>query len=90
MFQTLEEEKKYMLNGDQLCNSVKRQLGLLLMNERVNRREGLLELGAKVDVPNYKIELVEMGRRKFNWFIVARLLAHYRKQIEIRLVDMDK
>lgn len=90
MFKTLEEEKKYMLNGDLLCNDVKRQLGSLLMNERVKKRVSLCELSGKVEVPSYKIELIEMARRKFNWFIVAKLLQYYNKRIELRLTDVEQ
>ncbi len=90
MFQTLEEEKKYILNGDILCNDVKRQIGTLLLNERMKKRASSQELSAKIGVPPYKIEMVEMARRKFNWFAVAELLKYYNKRLVVRLEDMKE
>ncbi len=90
MFETLEEEKAYIMNGDRLCNDVKRQIGALLMNERVNKRISLQELSHKIDVPPYKIEMVEMARRKFNWYAVAHLLRYFGKKIEISLVEVKE
>ncbi|MCM1323782.1 MAG: hypothetical protein NC218_06435 [Acetobacter sp.] len=88
MFKTLEEEKAYIMNGDRLCNDVKRQIGALLMNERVNKRVALSEVSDKIGVPAYRIEMVEMARRKFYWNAVAELLRYYNKRIEVRLVDV--
>lgn len=89
MFKTLEEEKSYIMNGDLLCNDVKRQIGALLMAERMKRRLSLSELSDKTGIPPYKIELVEMARRKFHWFAVAELLRFYQKRLEVRLVDVQ-
>lgn len=90
MFETLEEEKAYIMNGDLLCNDVKRQLGKLLMNERVNKRGALSELSDKIGIPAYRIEMVEMARRKFNWYAVAHLLRYYGKKIELSLVEVKE
>lgn len=88
MFKTLDEEKAYIMNGDLLCNDVKRQLGKLLMNERINNRISLQELSKKIGVPPYKIEMVEMARRKFNWYAVAHLLRYFGKRIELSLAEV--
>ncbi|MBO5441040.1 MAG: hypothetical protein J6J35_02485 [Alphaproteobacteria bacterium] len=89
MFETLEEEKKYIMNGDLLCNDVKRQIGMLLLDERVQRRLALSALSDKIGIPPYKIELIEMARRKFHWQAVAELLRFYGKKIELRLIDVE-
>lgn len=48
MFQTLKEEKAYMLNGDILRNSLNKQIGMLLLNERLSKQLSTHELSEKL------------------------------------------
>ena len=84
---TSEEILKYLRGGEKLRHSLKPQIGELLLQERLKRKMPLEEVSRIIKVPSTKIEMLELGKRKLNWCLTARLLRLYNKDLTITLTD---
>ena len=84
---TAAEFIAYCRRGEKLRHSLKPQIGELLLQERLKRKMPLEEVSRYVKFSAQKIELLELGKRKLNWNLVALLLKFYRKDLTLTLTD---
>ena len=73
--------------GERLRRSLKPQIGELLLQERLKRKMPLEEVSRYVKFPTVKIEMLELGKHKLNWKLVAVLLKVYHKELTLTLTD---
>lgn len=62
-------------------------IGDLLLKTRRENNQRLEYLARRVDVDTRILEDNELGRRKFHWFALFRVLKLYGKTLEIKLVN---
>lgn len=84
---TAAEFITYCRRGEKLRRSLKPQIGELLLQERLKRKMPLEEVSRIIKVPSTKIEMLELGKRKLNWCLTARLLRLYNKDLTITLTN---
>ena len=84
---TAAEFITYCRRGEKLRHSLKPQIGELLLQERLKRKMTLEELSRNLKFSAQKIELLELGKRKLNWNLVALLLKFYHKNLTLTLTD---
>ncbi len=84
---TAAEFITYCRRGEKLRHSLKPQIGELLLQERLKRKMPLEEVSHAIKYPAKKIELLELGKRKLNWNLVALLLKFYHKDLTLTLAD---
>ena len=84
---TATEFITYCRRGEKLRHSIKPQIGELLLQERLRRKMPLEEVSRYVKFPTQKIEMLELGKHKLNWNLVACLLKIYHKELTLTLTD---
>ena len=84
---TAAEFITYCRRGERLRRSLKPQIGELLLQERLKRKIPLEEVSRYTQIPSIKIEMLELGKRKLNWNLVALLLKLYHKDLTLTLTD---
>ena len=84
---TAEEFITNCRRGEKLRRSLKPQIGELLLQERLKRKMPLEEVSHYVKFPVAKIEMLELGKHKLNWNLVAGLLKVYHKELTLTLTD---
>ena len=84
---TAAEYITYCRRGERLRHSLKPQIGEILLQERLRRKMPLEEVSRYVKFPTAKIEMLELGKHKLNWNLVAGLLKVYHKELTLTLTD---
>ena len=77
---------KHYSNSNDFQKYVYGCIGDLLLTERRKNNQRLDYLARRVDVSPRILEENELGRRKFHWFALFRVLKLYGKTLEIKLV----
>lgn len=83
-------EKKWVYhysNSNDFEKYVCGMIGDLLLAIRRENNQRLEYLARRVDVDSRLLEENELGRRKFHWFALFRVLKLYGKTLEIKLVN---
>ena len=76
--------------GYTLKVKLKDRLNRLIVRESHQRGVPWEDVGRVVGIPAIRLEEMEKYRKPISWCMLDRLLHFYHKQIEIRLVDLDK
>ena len=82
-------EELYIGSGVALCHRFRRELGILLVNERKKRNLTLEELCEKLTLKTEVVSDLEQGQRRTNWAVRCRMLDYYDKWMTVQLVDLD-
>ena len=88
MIMTKEEHNKFSRCGRFLQLDVEKDIGRLLLDERLKRGLQVDEICNYTKIKQLTVESTELGRCRLRWCAVAWLLMYYRKKLEIRLVDV--
>ncbi len=78
---------KHYSNGNDFRKYIYRNIGDLLINARRERNIRLEYLADRVGVKLKILEAIELGRSKFHWFALFRVLKYFGKTLEIKLVN---
>ncbi len=89
MEQTTDLEDLYSGSGVALCHRFRRDLGLLLIEEREKRNLTREELSNRLTIKNEIVNNLETGNNKTNWAALCRVLDYYDKWLTVQLVDLD-
>ena len=69
---------------------LKNKLYRLIVREYYRQGIPWQKVGRDIGIPAERLEEMATQNKLLNWYILDRLLHFYHKQIEIRLVDLDK
>lgn len=87
MIMTREEHNQYSRCGGVLQLEVEKEIGRLLLEERLKRGTRVEEVCIYTKIKQLLIENTELGRCRLRWCVVAWLLMYYGKKLEIKLID---
>ncbi|MBO5442012.1 MAG: helix-turn-helix domain-containing protein [Alphaproteobacteria bacterium] len=90
MTQTEETNVVYCKPGYTIRAKIKYGLRQLIIYERRQHGVSSEEVSQAIGIPATKLKEIEQHKKHLNWYILDRLLRYYRKQIEIKLVDLDR
>lgn len=90
MSQTEETGAVYCKPAYTIKLQLKFKLRDLVTRERQLRGISWEEISRNIGIPATRLTEIGKHRKYLNWYILNRLLCYYHKQLEIRLVDMDK
>lgn len=87
MLETEEQVKEYIEGGKQLTAYFMTGIGHFLLQERLKRHQSLEEVAIAVDWTPKRLENMELGKRRMNWYRLAQLLKYYGKELNFSLTD---